>query len=332
MALTKQIISKSINATATTYVGKDGEVWADPVNNTLRIGDGTTAGGILLTGGGGGGGTTTWATLGDKNNANGPLTVALGMTAGLTGQGAGGVSIGTQAGMTTQGLRAIAIGLQAAEITQAQDAIAIGPLAGYNNQGQSAIAIGANAGNVNQAARSIVISASGVAVNNTQEDSLVITPIRNAGGTHALEYNPTTGEVTYDTLGGSGSGLQSRDLRTSQTSSLADGAEADLDITGFKAYALLFITTDRAARVRLYVNAATRTADASRAEGVDPTSDAGLIAEVITTGADTVIISPGAYGFNLENFTTTNIPCRVTNKSGSTSTVQVTLGVLQLEA
>jgi len=92
------------------------------------------------------------------------------------------------------------------------------------------------------------------------------------------------------------------------------------------------ITTDRAARVRLYVKAASRTADASRAEGVDPTSDAGLIAEVITTGADTVIISPGAYGFNLESSTTTNIPCRVTNKSGSTSTVQVTLVVLQLEA
>jgi len=105
-----------------------------------------------------------------------------------------------------------------------------------------------------------------------------------------------------------------------------------LDITGFKAYALLTITTDRAARVRLYVNAATRTADAARAEGVDPTSDAGVIAEVITTGADTVIISPGAYGFNLEGTPTTTIPCRVTNKSGGTSTVQVDLNILQLEA
>jgi hypothetical protein len=113
---------------------------------------------------------------------------------------------------------------------------------------------------------------------------------------------------------------------------LADAAEADLDITGFKAYTLLTITTDRAARVRLYVNAATRTADASRAEGVDPTSDAGLIAEVITTGAESVIISPGAYGFNLESSPTTTIPCRVTNKSGSTSTVQVSLNILQLEA
>lgn len=127
-------------------------------------------------------------------------------------------------------------------------------------------------------------------------------------------------------------GASSRSSVTGTTSSLADAAEADLDITGFKSYALLTITTDRAARVRLYVSAATRTADASRAEGVDPTSDAGLIAEVITTGADTVIISPGAYGFNLEGTPTTNIPCRVTNKSGGTSTVQVDLNILQLEA
>ena len=130
----------------------------------------------------------------------------------------------------------------------------------------------------------------------------------------------------------SAGGLPTRSTKTGNTNSLADAAEADLDITGFKAYALLAITTDRAARVRLYVSAATRTADASRAEGVDPTSDAGLIAEVITTGAETVIISPGAYGFNLESSPTTTIPCRVTNKSGGTATVQVTLNVLQLEA
>ena len=129
-----------------------------------------------------------------------------------------------------------------------------------------------------------------------------------------------------------GSGLQSRSTATGNTNSLADAAEADLDITGFKSYALLTITTDRAARVRLYVSAATRTADASRAEGVDPTSDAGLIAEVITTGNETVTISPGAYGFNLESTPTTTIPCRVTNKSGGTATVQVTLNILQLEA
>ena len=153
----------------------------------------------------------------------------------------------------------------------------------------------------------------------------------NTGSAGSNEVLSWTGS-DYDWVAQSGGGAQTRSTVTGTTSSLADAAEADLDITGFKSYALLTITTDRAARVRLYVSDATRTADASRAEGVDPTSDAGLIAEVITTGADTVIISPGAYGFNLESSPTTTIPCRVTNKSGGTSTVQVDLNILQLEA
>jgi len=378
MALTKQIISKNIKATATAYVGRDGEVWVDPVNNTLRIGDGTTAGGILLTGGGGGGGATTWATLGDKNNANGPSEIALGESAGLTNQsdeaiaigkdagkttqGYRGIAIGKGAGTTTQGQLAIAIGYQAGETAQESWATAVGFVAGTNTQGEEATAVGAHSGQVgqgagataigvsagnvgqgagavaigkeagplNQAANSIVINATGNTLNNTQAGSLRIKPVRNASGTHSLEYNPTTGEVTYDTL--ASGGLPSRSPPIGATISLADGAEADLDITGFKSYTLMTITTDKAARVRLYVNAATRTADAARAEGIDPTSDAGVIAEVITTGAETVIISPGAIGFNLESSPTTNIPCRVTNKSGSTGTVQVGLDILQLEA
>jgi len=136
-----------------------------------------------------------------------------------------------------------------------------------------------------------------------------------------------SGNLSFTTAGGF-----SRSTATGTTSSLADAAEADLNITGFKSYALLSITTDRAARVRLYVSSATRTADASRSEGTDPTSDSGLIAEVITTGAETVTISPGAIGFNLESTPTTTIPCRVTNKSGATSSVQVDLNILQMEA
>ena len=282
------------------------------------------------------------------NSGQGQGAVALGSEAGKTTQGARAVAIGNYAGLTTQGSNSIAMGWEAGKTNQGNTATALGNSAGVTNQGENATAIGAGAGvtdqgtdalaigsgagTTNQAANSIVINATNGVLENTTADSLVVKPVRNASGTHALEYNPTTGEVTYDTLGGGGGSLQSRIIRTNQTTSLADGAEADLDITGFKAYTLMAITTDRAARVRLYVTAATRTADAARAEGVDPTSDAGLIAEVITTGAETVIISPGAYGFNLESSTTTNIPCRVTNKSGGTSTVQVDLLILQLEA
>tara|TARA_B110000879_G_scaffold169537_1_gene219579 strand:- start:9624 stop:10550 length:927 start_codon:yes stop_codon:yes gene_type:complete len=126
--------------------------------------------------------------------------------------------------------------------------------------------------------------------------------------------------------------VPSRTTATGSTSSLADNASGDLDLTGFKAYSLLTITTDKAAWVRVYANGATRTADNSRIESTDPAPDSGVIAEVITLGAETVIVSPGVIGFNLESTPTTSIPCRVTNKSGSTGAVAVTLSILQLEA
>jgi len=295
-----------------------------------------------------GGGSLSWATLADKNNASGPTKIALGLdagsvtqglntiaigeTAGQTNQGVSAVAIGTGAATTDQGGAAIAIGNGTAVTNQGASAVAIGNVAALAGQGDNAIAIGNRAGGfVNpQAATSIILNATGAQLENTTADSFVVKPVRNASGTHSMEYNPTTGEVTYDTL--ASGGLPSRSPPIGATSSLADAAQADLDITGFKSYTLMAITTDKAARVRLYVNAATRTADAARAEGIDPTSDAGVIAEVITTGAETVIISPGAIGFNLESSPTTNIPCRVTNKSGSTGTVQVGLTILQLEA
>ena len=81
---TRKLNSKNIQIDSTAYIGKDGEIWIDTDTNLLKISDGTTAGGVVITTDGGGGGATTWATLGDKNNADGPLTVALGINAGLT--------------------------------------------------------------------------------------------------------------------------------------------------------------------------------------------------------------------------------------------------------
>jgi hypothetical protein len=161
-----------------------------------------------------------------------------------------------------------------------------------------------------------------------------ITDLSISDGTNGqvLTTNGSGGFTFEDASGGGGSSLQSRTTKAGTTGSLANAAQENLDITGFKGYALLQVQTDRAARVRIYTDAASRTADASRAEGTDPTADAGVIAEVITTGAQTVIISPGAFGFNNESTPTTTIPCRVTNKSGGTSTVVVTLHVLQLES
>lgn len=138
------------------------------------------------------------------------------------------------------------------------------------------------------------------------------------------------GVFSFTTAAG-GSSLQSRTTKSGTTASIANDASANIDITGFKGYSLLAITTDKAAWVRIYANNAKRTADASRLITVDPAPDSGVIAEVITSGAETVIIAPGTMGFNMESTPTTNIPCTVTNKSGSAGTVQVTLSVLQLE-
>ncbi len=116
------------------------------------------------------------------------------------------------------------------------------------------------------------------------------------------------------------------------TASLANDAQGASDITGFKSYSLMSIQTDRAAWVRLYTTTAARSADTLRTQGVDPSPSAGVIAEVITSGAATVAFTPAVLGFNNESTPTTVIPALIKNLSGSTSTVEVTLQILQLES
>ena len=162
--------------------------------------------------------------------SQGVYAVAVGMQAGETSQGATGVAIGYSAGKTNQGADAVAIGQNAGLTGQGNYGIGIGEFAGSSNQGTNAIAIGEAAGKTNQAANSIVINASGSELNNTTASSLVVKPIRNASGTHGLEYNPTTGEVTYDTLGG---GSSTGDLTfTGSTISAPSNANLTLNAGG----------------------------------------------------------------------------------------------------
>ena len=143
----------------------------------------------------------------------------------------------------------------------------------------------------------------------------------------------TTDSVTDTiTFSNAGSGLEARTTASGTTGSLASLASADLNITGFKGYVLLKIQTSVAAWVRLYTDGTSRTADAGRLEAVDPDPGAGVIAEVITTGGQTILMSPAVMGFNNETVPTTTIPCRVTNKSGSSAAVTVTLTLIKIEA
>ena len=139
------------------------------------------------------------------------------------------------------------------------------------------------------------------------------------------------GTLSWSTASG-GSGLVSRtSLTPVTTAALASGASENLMIIGYKGYVLLKIETSSAAWVRLYSSTAARTADASRLEGTDPLPGAGVIAEIISTGSQTILITPGAIGFSTELTPNTQIPCTITNKTGATTTITVTLTVLQIE-
>lgn len=124
-------------------------------------------------------------------------------------------------------------------------------------------------------------------------------------------------------------GLASR--TTAQvTQSIANGAASNVSITTPKSYALLKIETSHAAWVTLYSDTTSRTADASRSETTDPVPGSGVLAEVITGGAATQLITPGTICFNSSASNTTY--AKIVNKSGSTANVTVTLTYVQLEA
>jgi hypothetical protein len=162
---------------------------------------------------------------------------------------------------------------------------------------------------------------------DTSTDNLTI-----AAGTNVTVTRTDANTITIASSGGGGSMATRADV-IGTTASLADAATGNVAVTGHKSYALLKILVDQPAWVRIYTDTASRSADSSRAEGVDPTPGSGVIAEVITTSAaQTVLISPGTIGFNNEGTPLASIPIAVTNKSGTTRTITVTLTVLQLEA
>ena len=127
-----------------------------------------------------------------------------------------------------------------------------------------------------------------------------------------------------------GTPLQSRTTAQITATSLAPNASANVSINTPKTYALLKIETSAAAWVTLYTDTTSRTNDASRSETTDPTPGSGVIAEVITNGAVTQLISPGTIAYNSTGVATTYL--KVVNRGVSTSNITVTLHFVQLEA
>jgi hypothetical protein len=126
-------------------------------------------------------------------------------------------------------------------------------------------------------------------------------------------------------------GLSNRTFKTGSTASLSNNTTASITISVAKSYVLLAVQTNVAAWVRLYTDPSSLSADSSRAQGTDPTPGTGIIAEVITTGATTQLVTPGAFGFNYDSPPTQNVYASITNISGSVNVVTIGLNVLPLE-
>ena len=129
------------------------------------------------------------------------------------------------------------------------------------------------------------------------------------------------------------SGGVARSEVSGTTASIADAASANMTITGTgKTGQLLSIETSHAAWVTVYASQATRTADSGRAETTDPAPGSGVLAEVITTGAETVLMTPCVNHFNNETVVADELYLKVVNKSGSAATITVTLKVMPTES
>lgn len=147
-------------------------------------------------------------------------------------------------------------------------------------------------------------------------DSFTLIP----GSGISFYSNGTALTINSTATGSGGVGLSPR---LSNTVTTAVGT-ANTTIGLAKTFAILKIATTGSAWVRVYADTSSRTADLARLEGDEPNSDAGVIAEVITSGAETVRFTPAAIGWNDDNPTSNNIYLRITNNTAAPINTTIT--------
>ena len=167
---------------------------------------------------------------------------------------------------------------------------------------------------------------------STTNTGATITGALTAGGLTYPTSNGTSGQVLTSDGAGSVTWSTPAGARTTAqvTVSLANEALSNTSFTTPKTYALIKVTTSHAAWVTLYSDTAARTNDASRGINVDPLPGSGVLSEVITTGNQIQLITPGTICFNSAGTGTTY--AKIVNKSGSTSNITVTLTYVVLES
>lgn len=145
-----------------------------------------------------------------------------------------------------------------------------------------------------------------------------------AGTGHQPDTSPLYWNLMAQKGADGATGLTARAQSSWTTSSLATGTAGDLDVTLPRCAKLYRLSTDKAARVRLYSTAALRTADAGRAEGVRVTNPADCMLEVITDATHLSFDLAQVEFQNMDAIPADTGYLRVTNKD-ATGTVTVTL-------
>ena len=165
----------------------------------------------------------------------------------------------------------------------------------------------------------------------TTSTGATVTGALTAGGLTYPTTNGTSGQVLSSDGAGSVTWTTPAGARSTVpvTVNIANEAVSNTSFTTPKTYALLKVSTSHAAWVTLYSDTGSRTADASRGINVDPLPGSGVLSEVITTGNQVQLITPGTICFNSAGTGTTY--AKIVNKSGSTANITVTLTYVLLE-
>ena len=166
----------------------------------------------------------------------------------------------------------------------------------------------------------------------TTSTGVTISGALTAGGLTYPTTNGTSGQVLSSDGTGSVTWTTPAGARSTVpvTVNIANEAVSNTSFTTPKTYALLKVSTSHAAWVTLYSDTGSRTADASRGINVDPLPGSGVLSEVITTGNQVQLITPGTICFNSAGTGTTY--AKIVNKSGSTANITVTLTYVVLES
>ena len=116
------------------------------------------------------------------------------------------------------------------------------------------------------------------------------------------------------------------------TSNLTPGASENLTMPRTaRAGQFISVTTDQPARVVFYSNKAARTADALRTQGTPVASGNGVIMELVTTGAQTLEMTPAVMYHNTEPNAAGELYLRVTNLAANQQTITVDAVVVPIE-